>query len=178
MRTCTRAVVVVAATCVVLTSCTSRLAGDPRIAASSDTTTRVSFDPCAALSDTQLTLLGLDPSTKSTYGAGPAEGAEKGCRWNAPGGDRSPYTASIGVSPRSLQDYSQNPRYVVEPVSVPGRDAVNFTPNTSQPPCFIVMTSNPGVVLVSISPVGTEYRRDQSCPEATRIASGLASIVP
>lgn len=173
----TRALIAVAF--VVASGCSTTTAGTPAAGSSGPSATTAAFDPCTDISDSTLTSAGLDPTTKTPFSAGQDDaGGEVGCYWYADAGAQSPYTANIGTTTRSIEEYRANPAFTTTPESVGGRDAVNFVVSPSSNDCNLALSTSAGAVVVAIVPNGTTYTRDQACTDARRTAEAVVSLFP
>lgn len=165
---------------VLLAACTSTTSGNPVTSAAGSTTpSAAAFDPCTAITAEQLTAAGLDAARGSEpYDAGTGDTTEKGCSWWAVGGNAANFTADIGVGSRTADEYLNNPSFTSSDEQVAGRRVVNFQSSPDQPDCDYAVETPGGSAIIAITPVGTQFLRDQACAAATQVLTSIAPSIP
>lgn len=165
----------------VLGGCQTAVEGEPASTAPGPSVVSVSsikYDPCTDLSPQILSAAGLNPDDpRGTYSAGDGQSMEVGCRWSAPGGVNASFTATLGKSARTVEEYLSNPRFTSTETSLAGRDVVNF--ETGPPAvCNVAVRIAGGSAIVVVTPTVGDLSRDQSCSAANTIVEAIAPVLP
>lgn len=161
------------------TACQSTTGGSPTIAEGPSTPVAdIKYDPCTAFAPEVLTSAGLDPAnSRGPYTAGAGLSTETGCRWSAPGGISATFTASLGKSARTVEEYLANPTFDSTPTSIAGRDVINFSTGSARV-CNLAVRITGGSAIVVVNPAANDLNREQACAAARRITETIAPILP
>lgn len=161
-------------------SCTPVVAGSGGTAASSKNPAPT-FDPCSALSQQQIAGMTADPASVRPYST-PETQTEVGCRWDSvnrsPSGAATLYTIAVGTSAAAIDLYRDNPRFTSSPLSIAGRQAVDFAADPGDDACSIALPIRDGSVIVAISPGFMDATRETSCAAARTAAEATAPALP
>lgn len=160
-----------------LSGCQSSTTGSPTADTQAAVTPSraVFFDPCTTLSPSTLDTAGLDSARGSApYEAPASDGGEKGCTWFAVGGAQAKFSASLGRTTRTVDQYLSNTSFQASQAMVAGRPAASFVTSPSSTSCNLAVEISGGTAIVAVNPMAGRLDQNQSCATAEAIADALA----